>query len=170
MRPTDDEHVKALVKQMNKEKNSDYTIMLLHLSGVNKSKFNESAISDFTYETLGGNHTRLAYQQVHGADSDIEVQAKIYCGLTYIEALRLGVSHNEIHELAKKDSFMDCAIRCRNLLYKTACLDPESDPVLDDKECENWKNNVCRVHNFATVSILYKQIKNVSIIYIQIKN
>ena len=82
------------------------------------------------YEVIGGNHTRAAFQRIH-PNGNKEFIVKVYCNLTYEEALYLGIQHNK--EKENSGTYYDLVCRYRMVLKcvggKEICKNVEPDVI-----------------------------------------
>lgn len=109
------------------EKNPDchFTKLLLHIRNKEPQEviIEQLNSGDYTFEVLGGNHTRSALQTL-GSQHNICVDATVYAGLSDGQALCLGLQHNQLHTTAKPMSFTNYINMFRKIwMTKTANLE-----------------------------------------------
>lgn len=103
-REIDQDHVKRLEEQFIKNP-TVFTVLIGHIPNGTELSDNLEKRSNTRIEVLGGNHTRQALLNIGSVD--ICVSTNIYQGLSDLQALRLGLQHNEIHQFSKKPTFED---------------------------------------------------------------
>lgn len=112
VRPLDPEHAKKLEKDMKRNPDCNFTKLLLHIRKdpheVDVEKLNSG---EYTFEVLGGNHTRYALQTL--GQHNMFVDAAVYAGLSDGQALCLGLQHNQLHKNAKPMTFTNYVLKFR---------------------------------------------------------
>ncbi|CAH1242451.1 Hypp6718 [Branchiostoma lanceolatum] len=72
----------------------------VHIPGLAPELFDSRKLQDYTYEVIGGNHTRLALQKLHSEDPDEDIfkttMARVYCDLPDSLARKIGIDHNKM--------------------------------------------------------------------------
>ena len=163
VRELDDRHVEKLKNVLRNSYNQNYMLMAVHVD-CNLEDFNPNS-EDVVYEVIGGNHTRCALQELN-REQDMKVNVVVYCNLTYVEALSIGVKHNEERKHAKSETFSDTIKRFRRLLYLAGgSLNQEErcDPPTDTASIKTWKLNLAIVEGYATVSTYCFQFLGASV-------
>ena len=162
VRQVDDKHVEFLKTVLASDLKQHYMIMAVHAE-CNKQDFDVNEIDSF--EVIGGNHTRCALQElvkdqsfIKGEECDMNVHVMVYCNLTTVEALTIGVKHNEERKNAKPETSVDAIKRFRRMLYLAGgSLQKENtcDPPSDTSSTKTWKMNVATVEGYQNVSIKF---------------
>ncbi|CAH1242305.1 Hypp6559 [Branchiostoma lanceolatum] len=98
-RQPDPDHVQDLTARFKATPGMAFTIMAVHLPGITPEAFQPDMVNKYTYEVLGGNHTRLALQHLRQEQPDNNCfntrMAKVYCDLIDSLAKRIGMQHND---------------------------------------------------------------------------
>ena len=132
----------------------NFTVLAVNIDLEHPEQLNASNINTFKLETIGGNHTRVALQELSNQHRHIptHVTAKVYTNLDYLTALEIGYLHNQIHQNAKQETFFDKVQRYRRMLQQVS---GKKDAFLNisDATIEGWKNNIMSVEGYKTVSI-----------------
>ena len=164
-RVVDHDHVKTLKKEFLKNPGGCFTMMVVH-ADVQRKDFDIGKISQYKLEVLGGNHSRVALQQIIEEELPCVGEkyttrmAKIYCGLNMEEARRIARDHNHIHAFGKEDTFMDIVNGFRTCLYvtmgATCAADTEVlEPSKDKKVVGQWKDTLAGVTGTENVSLVF---------------
>ncbi|XP_035657765.1 uncharacterized protein LOC118403262 [Branchiostoma floridae] len=151
-RHADPGHVDKLVTAFKNCRDGPYTILAVHIVGVAPADFNKRNLQGYTYEVIGGNHTRLALQKLlaedPSADAYRNVRARVYCDLSDSLAKRVGMDHNNIH-FALESTSADRLFTFRAAAYAEAGYTNEADLTTVDltpsqkKQIEDpWKDGL----------------------------
>lgn len=84
--------------------------LICHVPGIDPAVITKDVLENGVYllEVLGGNHTRVALQQLAEEDARFTSwEVKVYANLCDTQALYLAHEHNRLHELGKHTSFED---------------------------------------------------------------
>lgn len=134
MRDHDEQFVKALKEEMKKNP----TRLVSPIVGIPvlsfQQEFDRKHPNYYKYETIGGNHSRIALQELldeHPSDQRYKSrQVAVYSGLTNDQALKLAARHNQAtsftHAVTTQDKvsrLFQCTIYLfiMNLLYPIGC-------------------------------------------------
>lgn len=120
VRGVDEKHSQKLQKEMEKNPDCQYLKLLVHIPGVVAADVVHDKINsgDYNLEVIGGNHTRIALQSMKQAKKEF-VDAAVYAGLSPIQALSLGIKHNDTHNHAKAMGFHDYVHLFRKIWHNT---------------------------------------------------
>ncbi|CAH1275520.1 Hypp9362 [Branchiostoma lanceolatum] len=81
-RHPDQGHVDTLAAKFKSCPDGPYTILAVHIPGLAPELFDSRKLQDYTYEVIGGNHTRLALQKLHSEDPNEDIykttMARVY--------------------------------------------------------------------------------------------
>ena len=94
--PVDPVFVDTLKSHMKRNLSRDVTLIVGLIQLSNGEEFQEHRKNTYLYETLGGNNSRVAIQELLNED-DLRFRTRlvsIYCHLTDNQALRLASKHN----------------------------------------------------------------------------
>lgn len=109
-READDKYIERLVKQFLSQPCAYYHLMVVNVPGLSIQNFNPNEMDKYRLEVIGGNHSRLAYQNIMKQKTlDSEKKrlyqnklVKVYCGLSHEEAMRIGAESNKVHSVYLK--------------------------------------------------------------------
>ena len=96
LRPVDPVFVDTLKAHMKRNPSRDVTPIVGLVQLQNGEEFQEDRKEGYLYETLGGNNSRVAMQELLKED-DLRFRTRlvsVYCHLTDSQALRLASKHN----------------------------------------------------------------------------
>ena len=102
LRPVDEIFVHDLKENMVKNPSKDATPLVGLIVLGDGEEFDEERKESYEYETLGGNNSRVALQQLVKERDDPRFRTRlvsVYQGLTDDEALRLAAKHNAVTSL-----------------------------------------------------------------------
>ena len=89
--------------------------------------FNPAKKESYHYETLGGNNSRAAVQELYKENKDVPTfrtrLVSVYSGLTDDQALILASKHNKTTAFHHQMSTLEKVSYC-NIIYKCVCVDP----------------------------------------------
>jgi hypothetical protein len=124
--------------------------VLLH-----ENDFDQSHAEAYKYETIGGNHTRIALQQIINENKELpEIYThrlvSVYRGLSDEHATHLAHRHNRATEFTSKMTTQDKVHICRMRLYSLSGLSLDTTDELPSKSAE-WRNS-CASTLLMTVS------------------
>ncbi|XP_061192999.1 uncharacterized protein LOC133201220 [Saccostrea echinata] len=96
-------------------------------------------------ETIGGNHSRIALQELfdEGLLKTPRIYINLYKNLTDTEALKLGFDHNVCHELGKPTSASEMLFLFRRELLKK--LTEEELPTPKASKIKMWKETCASI-------------------------
>ncbi|CAH1242537.1 Hypp6814 [Branchiostoma lanceolatum] len=148
-RHPDQSHVDALAAKFKGCPGGQYTILAVHIPGLALGLFKSSKLQDYTFEVIGGNHTRLALQKLNSEANGANYKtamARVFCDLPDNLARRIGMDHNKIH-FAMPPSAADLLFSFRAAAYAEAGYTNEADLITveiqltKDKETR-WKDGL----------------------------
>ena len=160
--------VETLVDQMRRRPNAALNPMYIYICNLDcVEDFDISKLNVDGYyekEVIGGNHSRLASQQVlsrlgPGVSEDTIQnyrwkKAKIFCNLTDVEIKAIGNAHNTDTQFCLDMSLMDQVFSFRNLLYKK-----DTEEYLDEWIPEDEENPpMCRDDGDIKRLLAWKEI------------
>lgn len=160
VREVDKKHV-AILKTLLK-KNQCFTIFLGNIPLTNYV-FNVAALAEDNscqIETIGGNHTRIALQELLSEGFEIPklVQCKLYKGLPDDIALCLAYEHNEGNTSGKPMSVENMLVLFRRELLK-AIPDAEFPDQITPEQLRIWKTKLVRILNLKNYEELHNKYK-----------
>ncbi|CAH1242366.1 Hypp6622 [Branchiostoma lanceolatum] len=138
------------VKRTNSCPDGPYTILAVHIPGLAPELFDSRKLQDYTYEVIGGNHTRLALQTLHSEDPDENIfkttMARVYCDLPDSLARKVGIDHNKI-QFALPPSAADRLFSFRAAAYAETGYTDEADlttvePLLMKDKESRWMDGL----------------------------
>lgn len=111
-------------------------------------------------ETIGGNHTRIALQELLSEGFEIPklVQCKLYKGLRDDIALCLAYEHNEGNTSGKPMSVENMLVLFRRELLK-AIPDAEFPDKITPEQLRIWKTKLVRILNLKNYEELHNKYK-----------
>ena len=140
VRKPNQEHITHLKKEL--KSGNMYTVLVGYTDDPTISLEKLATPGTGKIQVLGGNHTRLALQEILTEDPLFKLQTvfvDIYVGLTEEESLRIGVYHNQIHDSARKITFEEEVRLFRKLLFRTRELHPEDHPKT---QSSHWRTTI----------------------------
>jgi hypothetical protein len=143
VRDLDPVHVKELEEQFLKSR-SLFCVLVGYIPTKRTNLSNLASPGSGQVETIGGNHTRQALQNLHKQGKCLHithVNVNIYEALTNIEAMQLGFMHNEQHEHSKASSFEE-KVKLFRKLYLSA---KEVYPKNEKKCASHMRDQVAHV-------------------------
>lgn len=160
VREVDKKHV-AILKTLLK-KNQCFTIFLGNIPLTNYV-FNVAALAEDNscqIETIGGNHTRIALQELLSEGFEIPkiVQCKLYKGLPDDIALCLAYEHNEGNTSGKPMSVENMLVLFRRELLK-AIPEAEFSDQITPEQLRIWKTKLVRILNLKSYEELHNKYK-----------
>ncbi|CAH1242448.1 Hypp6713 [Branchiostoma lanceolatum] len=129
---------------------TDHTILAVHIPVLAPELFDSRKLQDYTYEVIGGNHTRLALQKLHSEDPDEDIfkttMARVYCDLPDSLARKVGIDHNKI-QFALPPSAAGRLFSFRAAAYAEAGYTDEADlttvePLLMKDKESRWMDGL----------------------------
>ena len=124
-------YIKGLKEEMKKNPTCDVAPIVAMVKLTDGQKFDEAHPEAFTYETLGGNHSRIALQELLNEDKQLATLpyyrsrlVSVYSGLSDKQATHLALRHNKATEYTSKLTTQDkvgvclCPMHCESL-YNT---------------------------------------------------
>ena len=124
-RKPDSAHVKLLVQTMRGK--DQVNPLIVNIPNMEKSEVLLSQATKGLYhlEVIGGNHTRLAFQQLNEESQQFATaRVRLYAGLTDQQALWLGYQHNQQHEHSRKTTFVENVLLFRRC-FEALVADPD---------------------------------------------
>ena len=107
-------YIKGLKEEMKKYPTCDVSPIVAVVKLKDGQKFNEAHPEAFTYETLGGNHSRIALQELLNEDKQLAALpyyrsrlVSVYSGLSDKQATHLTLRHNKATEYTSKLTTQD---------------------------------------------------------------
>ncbi|XP_062620882.1 uncharacterized protein LOC134282490 [Saccostrea cucullata] len=144
LRSIDRKHVESL-KESFKTRPENSVIFFGIVFGENIDLNDLNKIGSFQIETIGGNHSRIALQELfdEGLLKEPTIHVKLYKNLTDTEALKLGFDHNVSHELAKPTSAEELLFLFRRELQKKVTEEEMSSPQAS--KLKMWKETCASI-------------------------
>ncbi len=174
LRETTQEKVDMLAQEIKRNPLGDYTELVCNIPDVQKNEIDKAKFSKGEYPiiTLGGNAVlkaklKLLKDEVNRKDPILQClfkcTVKLYAGLEPIEAMKVALGHNRIHEFVEKISFMQMAKFIRRRKYLSFGT-PEDQETPQDQEPDSgkqnykpqWKVDLSSMLGLPNVSTYYK--------------
>lgn len=147
-RNLDSKHVKQL-KTFYKDQTMCHTVLIGNIVGTipltQKELCHKLEVpGEISIETLGGNHTRYAIQELlnEGQTTIEQVTCRLYLNLDDKLALQLGYDHNVSNGLGKPTSFIDLCIMFRKEAVK---LVGNQITKMSNSQVKEWKDILCNI-------------------------
>ncbi|KAL5011224.1 hypothetical protein ScPMuIL_011692, partial [Solemya velum] len=148
-------HVEDLKKEFLLNPCNYFTLMVVNIPDVTKDIFSVAEINNYELETIGGNHTRVALQELL-TDCQVSEDKKkffgkklvsVYGDLSNDEARRIGNDHNSVHKFVMGMTFISRVISFRTALFsKIDSSEPEAfmnkEPPKDKGILQKWRNGL----------------------------
>lgn len=163
-REVDQGHIDKMEKEIRTKPENYYHLMVVNIPNLAAKQYfrSDNLQNKYILEVIGGNHSRLALQNILKACQPEEQhlftkrQVKIYANLTVVEAQLIGTDSNNVHKLALNDSFPQQVQSMRTMLYVQGGAAKEEDmktsePPSDIAQVQTWKDQVVRVFRFKNV-------------------
>ncbi|XP_019616710.1 PREDICTED: uncharacterized protein LOC109464217 [Branchiostoma belcheri] len=150
VRVADRQHVDKL-KKVFVHTSVQATILIGNICNITAEQFEESEINNYEYEVIGGNHTRIALQEILQETPDqlenTTVHLNVYCGLPDDMAKRLGMDHNNAINCSKPETTLDRLTSFRASLYNKAGYSSPDDissvePPTERATLSAWKDGL----------------------------
>lgn len=162
-RAIDNRHVEEIKTALSK-KEACFTVLLGNVIGISRKKIKERKLRKpgrYTIETVGGNHTRKAIQELIEEDEArfnhlCTVRCRLYFNLPHVEALRLGHDHNMTNDLSKPTSVDDFIRMFRKELHKLFDRNFSNIPAIIIK---HWHQNLCHILGLDNKRDLHNKFK-----------
>lgn len=141
-RPPDDSHIEELKESFRKNSVGVIAPLIAHIPNTLPNDVIKDGISTGQYflEVIGGNHTRIALQDICAEMGIHKCTVKIYGNLSDSQALFLAHEHNLMHNVTKYTSFKDYVTCFRSvLLQKLEPLDTISEEPIPNDTVLEWK-------------------------------
>lgn len=154
-RDADEKHIQDLQDEFRKKPYNYFTVMAVNIANLEPKNFEFDKINSYVLQTIGGNHSRIALQNLLSEELQ-EASIKhiyahrvcaVYCNLTTDQAKRIGTEHNAIHDFAMKDSFSERVMSFRiSLLEKAGYKNSEDlfskETPTDQRIHAKWKTGL----------------------------
>lgn len=148
-RSSSEKQVQQLVKEFAEHPSSYFHLLVVNIPNLNSKQFfdDKKLNGEYSLETIGGNHSRLALQELCKGDQHEQFRrrlVKTYFNLTPEEARLVGRESNRVHQLALKEDFLTEVEEFRAMLFVTAgtvCKKAmeEDEPPTDTNIIQRWK-------------------------------
>ncbi|XP_078695073.1 uncharacterized protein LOC144924011 [Branchiostoma floridae x Branchiostoma belcheri] len=170
-------HVDTLAARFKSCPDRPYTILAVHVHGLAPEMFNRRNLHQYSYEVIGGNHTRLALQKLHSEDPDeakyTTHMARVYCDLPDSLAKKIGMEHNNIH-FSLPSTVADNLFSFRAAAYAEAGYTDEAHlttvepPCTKEKESQ-WKDGLCTMLGIVGTETTSKRKKLTNLYGVEIR-
>ncbi|XP_078573385.1 uncharacterized protein LOC144860143 [Branchiostoma floridae x Branchiostoma japonicum] len=151
VRVADPDHVQKLKTLFLRSPGQTPTVLVGNIPGVSPADFSVETIKRHEVEVLGGNHTRMALQEILREDPDAlhvrEVHMNLFCNVPDDMAKRIGLDHNNNMNYSKEMTFIDKLVSYRSsLFHKADHTDPSDvhtkEPTSSKKIKNKWRDGL----------------------------
>ncbi|XP_078614424.1 uncharacterized protein LOC144883703 [Branchiostoma floridae x Branchiostoma japonicum] len=127
------------------------TVLIGNIPEMTTEHYDRTRVDRYRYEVIGGNHTRIALQEILRDTPEkldvASVHMHIYCGLPDDLAKRVGMAHNNVMNYSKPETTLDQLISMRASLYNKAGFTRAGDmssvePPAEKKTKDAWKEGL----------------------------
>eukprot|EP00058_Branchiostoma_floridae_P022238 XP_002607728.1 hypothetical protein BRAFLDRAFT_82825 [Branchiostoma floridae] len=151
VRAADPQHVSNLKQRFIASSGQMTTVLIGNIPEMTTEHYDRTRVDRYRYEVIGGNHTRIALQEILRDTPEkldvASVHMHIYCGLPDDLAKRVGMAHNNVMNYSKPETTLDQLISMRASLYNKAGFTRAGDmssvePPAEKKTKDAWKEGL----------------------------